>query len=366
MMDSVPFVYSLLSNNTILQFVDVEEGEDGGGGGVQVKRLVRFRLCPTDTCLSKKGVGCNYRYGDYVIGLETFVSIYYEYIKQVEEESCEQYLQGSCDCSGENQEEDFDANQCEYDCYAEAGMENICMGNRGDERDDYFDAERHMQCAELRWRNNEGKEEGGQGRRTAEEEQGLGLYVGPYCANQGSSIYLGMFTDAACSEFADNSQGKATFKSLTGTALPYSSQNIVTMDCVSCMDDSSNGQEGDGNNANNKNDAVAEMCQQLYNPAGKCEESIPEGMVQNRDSRACNYISGIQKVGQDGVVRNANSGPGAGTTFFIVLLVSIVLGMFMYVYYLRTRLAATEASKRMAFLEDQYREPPKYNLPRIH
>jgi hypothetical protein len=338
----------------------MDDGQDGGGG-VQLKRLVRFRLCPTDTCQNRKDVGCNYRYGDYVVSLETFVSIYYEHKKQLDETMCEQYLQGSCDCSGEGnqeaeKEEDFDANQCIYDCYAKAGLANLCMGDSGYDGQSYFDAEQYMQCTELQWPNNSNNDNNANA-----EQQGMGLYIGPYCTNQGRSISLGMFTDADCTELVDNSKGRTTFKSLTGMTLPYSNENIVTMDCLSCVEKSS-----DNNNESSKNTNVAEMCQQVYSTAGKCEKNIPEGIVSNRDSKACTYITSIQKMGQYGIVGNTNSGPGAGITFFIVLLVTILLGMVMYVHYLRTRLIATEALKRRAFLDEQYMAPPDYHLPQVH
>jgi len=181
-----------------------------------------------------------------------------------------------------------------------------------------------MECAEL---------EMNQGRRHLEENQGFGLFVGPYCAEQGGSIHLGVFLDDSCSEFADSSQGRETFQSITGMQLPYADENIVKADsCMSCMYNPNwEGQDGNG-----QYNQVAELCEQLYYPAGKCEQRLPSRVVNEPNNFACGYIEGIQTVHQDGISRTRKA--NAGTTFFITFLFLFTFGLLLYVHYLRTRL----------------------------
>ena len=50
-------------------------GEADGEDDVRVstKRLVRFRLCPSDSCQDESSAGCNSGYGDYVMDMNTFL-----------------------------------------------------------------------------------------------------------------------------------------------------------------------------------------------------------------------------------------------------------------------------------------------------
>jgi hypothetical protein len=95
-----------------------------------------------------------------------------------------------------------------------------CTDDEADNND--FDIEDYMQCTQLEVNNNND-------RRQLEEGDGNAIYyyVGPYCAKQGGSVYLGLFTDNACTEFAT-----VTFESLTGFEMPYDGKSIIDEECL--------------------------------------------------------------------------------------------------------------------------------------
>ncbi len=58
---------------------DVDDEDDVR---IKTKRLVRFRLCPYDSCSSDKSAGCTSKYGDYVVDMNTFVAYYLQSIQE--------------------------------------------------------------------------------------------------------------------------------------------------------------------------------------------------------------------------------------------------------------------------------------------
>ena len=352
----------------VQQFNDDEQQQQGNNNNgdnssnnVETKSLVRFKLCPYDRCNDNNESGCSRSYGEYIIGLDSFVNVYYEHRRQKEEYECELYLQQYCaHCDQDNNnngngggggDDNFNAEQCQYDCLLQAdqGFETMCMdynpyeennggNNDNNEQGGGFQPEEYMECAEyeLPQQNNNRRR-----RRHLEEGGGSGLYIGPYCAEQGGAIYLGMFTDDQCSEFADSNNGADTFASIEGTELPFARDSIVSQQCMSCFDAGQNGNNNNNNNDNANGNVyqLAEVCQEVYQSAGKCEQRLPSGTVQNGpNNNACSYIGGIQSVREDGMIGSASKNNIGVSTTFIVLLSLAVLSLGMYVHYLRTKI----------------------------
>lgn len=289
-----------------------------------------------------------------MVGLDTFVNAYFEYQQRSDEYECELYLQNNCDCEDDgNQGDDFNAEMCEYDCFVNAGMADRCVDNNPynddqEQQEEGFDVERYMECAEWEYNN------GGRQRRMEDaaaedgEGEGSGFFIGPYCSEQGGAIYLGGFLDEGCTEFADKKQGAATFESLSGMELPFATENIIrTQSCLSCQNNAN--WEGNGEENGQQQDDVADLCQEVYSSAGKCEQNLASGTVEEPNNSACAYIDGIQSVRQDGIAK-AKSG-SAGTTFFIALLILATMGLGFYVYYLRRRLAIREENIKTILLD---------------
>merc|ERR1712238_338804 len=143
---------------------------------IMSKRLVRFRLCPSNTCTSSNAGGCDSGYGDYIIDMNIFIAAWMENKQEVQEYQCEYYAENVCGCDGGDQEE-------------------------------AFEVEEYMECANVDFENDDDGED-------------IEYFLGPYCADQGGKIYLGMFTDDTCTTFADSNGGQNTYRTLAGSNLP--------------------------------------------------------------------------------------------------------------------------------------------------
>ena len=113
---------------------------------------------------------------------------------------------------------------------------------------------------------------------------------------------------------------------------------------MSCLEKQDQDQNNNNNNNNDQQDAdqVIETCEMLYKTSGKCEASLPEGMVYEANNNACNYMEGIRIVRQDGIIDTGSSRPSAVATAFIVIFAMAFAAMAFYVWYLRTRLGVKQ------------------------
>merc|ERR1712048_610806 len=73
---------------------EVDEDEDVR---LYTKRLIRFRMCPADTCSVSDAAGCSKDYGDYIVDMQTYVANYFESSKRNLEEKCNNFEE-SCGC----------------------------------------------------------------------------------------------------------------------------------------------------------------------------------------------------------------------------------------------------------------------------
>jgi hypothetical protein len=277
--------------------------------------------------------------------LNTYLEAYFEAKQQYYEFQCEYLENYVCGCGDDNE----NAQYCLWDCYEGHNMAEECMeeGNpyQGDDQQQEeafdFELEKYMECAqaEINNNNNNNNNNGNyyqyQGNGQYNENGEYEFFVGPYCSNQGGSIYLGLFTDDTCSTFADSNGGRDTFLGFTGITLPYSEANIVDLDCFSCKEPKDNNNDG---NDNEDADEVTEMCEQVYQMAGKCETNLPYGTVYEPNTNACNYMEGIKIVRQDGTVVSSYSKANKTASIFIGLFVVAFVLLSAYVYYLKTKL----------------------------
>jgi len=284
---------------------------------IMTKRLVRFRLCPSGTCSNDDASGCSSDYGDYVLDMNTYVDAYVE----AKEEECEQFKE-NCACE-DNGDDAYDEDACEYQCLVDAGM-GSCYREEG-----AFEPQEYTQCAQY-----EAPEGDDEGRRLDEDEEEAAYYIGPYCGNQGGGVYLGLFTDDTCTEFADDTSGSYTYKQMAGESLPFASSSIVGDDCISCLQQ----QDGDDDAAE---DEASETCQALYQASGKCESGMS---VDYPNENACSFMSGVKIILESGVVNveEIKSSPAA-SAFIGVFAASSCLLAF-YVYYLHDKLSKNKTN----------------------
>jgi len=305
------------------------EVDDADEVRISTVRLARFRLCPTASCSSKSAQGCSSSYGDYVVDMDDFLGSYLENKQEVIEEQCENYSANTCNCEYYNGDEQ----QCEYNCFMNAGMSQCVDQDQNANQYGYnqglqFELEDYLQCAQYAPQNNNGNRRlDGNADDGAEQE----YYIGTYCASQGGSVVLGMFTDDACTNFADYNGGRTTFYSLEGESLPYSDTSIIDDECYTCQD------MGEANQYGYQEVDVKEACTNVYNIAGKCETGL-SGYNSYPNENACQYISGIEITSANGII---NSGAGSSNkvadAFIGIFACSFVL-LGSYVYYLKTKL----------------------------
>lgn len=105
------------------------EGNDEQGI-LYTQQLVKFALCPADSCGSCSGGG------EYVVNMYDFVNAYTEARLTAEEQACET-VRENCNCQYAN-----DDSACEASCYYQAGLDS-CIQYDGQ---DDFEIQRYLEC----------------------------------------------------------------------------------------------------------------------------------------------------------------------------------------------------------------------------
>merc|ERR1712032_927843 len=150
----------------------------------------------------------------------------------------------------------------------------------------------------------------------------------------GGGIYLGLFTDDTCSQFADEYGGRETYVTLSyGKSLPYSESTMIGSECMSCKEP----QDADENNDNDQEDEdeVKESCEQLYEGAGKCEYGLD---IQYPNNYGCNFMEGIKIVRKNGAIVQGAGASNTTASVFIGLFAASFVLLGGYAYYLKTKL----------------------------
>jgi len=282
---------------------------------IVARRLVRFRMCPISSCNDNKSTGCSSKYGDFIVDINTFVYYYLLAKKAQDVYTCEDNVyecQTKC--------YDDDNGYCLSKCYQNYGIDGGSCYEESDDDDendvdeDYddedvvkeFDAADYAQC-------------------TAYDGFGDGAYyIGPYCGEESSNIYLALFTDDACTSFSgcDNS----CFYDNMGFYLPYADESIVSTDCVSCSDGPENPYYYT---------APLGACEKLYTDSGKCETKMN---IDTTNDSACSYIDGMKFIRDDGVITaTVRKSKLAAMTIGLSSVCAVLLGF--YVHVLHTKLS---------------------------
>lgn len=275
------------------------------------KRLARFRLCPTGSCSSSDTNGCSGGYGEYVIDLNSFLQA---------------YIEAKQDAYNNGEAYNYDEN---------SGNQDQAQGQQ--ESNNFGVVTTYMQCAKAGFRrqlqNNN---------YYSENNANQQYYIGPYCATQGGAVYLGVFTDDSCTAFADSNGGRDTYLAMTGESLPYGSSSIIAKECMSCKEGGEDWYNQDTYAYYDADvadaDDVLQVCEGLYNRAGKCESSLPYGTTYKNNNNACNYIQGIKVVRSDGTVMTASEKANRSARMTISVLSIAFVALSGYVYFLKNKL----------------------------
>lgn len=240
---------------------------DPTNGKIEAVQLVRFRLCPRDSCFDHFGVGCSKHYGEYVVGLETFLQAYVAYEKEASETGCEAYRQtcyNKCDQSNKA--------MCWYNCYKGYGI-NSAMCNNYDENGQYYeglmDMEQAIQCSAY--------DTGADAQVDEYGNEVVQHYLGPMCSGQGGTVTLGLFDDDGCQVKSDKTVAYYQ-KNYGAKYIPHTSESIISTNCLSCLaadEDAANGNadyynyDADGNKNYYEANNVNSLCATAYLASGK-------------------------------------------------------------------------------------------------
>jgi len=296
---------------------NAEAGDDGVM--IETQRLIRFRLCPANTCSDSSGYGCSSGYGDYIVDMDTYVESYLENKEQIQEATCEA-AEENCGCEN-NGDDAYDEEACLNTCFANQGL-SYCI-----EDEDGFELNDYLACAQY----NPPEAQNQYYRKLEEAAEEAEYYLGPYCADQGGEIHLGLFTDDTCTNFADDYGygGKTTFEKISyGKSLPYSSKSIVDSDCYSCKEEPEYYDQYDQGE-------LKEFCEQTYEVAGKCETKL--GSDYPNES-ACTYLEGIKMTRKNGIIISGAGSKNKVASAFIGIFACSFILLGAYVYYLKTKL----------------------------
>jgi hypothetical protein len=298
---------------------------------VSTQRLVRFRLCPSGSCLMDNPAGCKSGYGDYVIDMETYLKAYMEIVQKDHEYSCNMEKEGEDFAACEDAD---NKEYCEYDTYLAKGMEYCVDRNPYEEEDGNQNQGQNQNemmnkiaegCQQFKANN----------RRELEENQQVNYYLGAYCSDTGGAIHVGLFTDDSCSVFVDESDnGAATFLSLAGYEMPYATATLIGTECVSCKEPKDVNQNGE--NDQYDADEVKEACENLYAGSGKCEAFLDT--LASPTTSACNFMEGIKIYRKNGsLIRLAGNSSITASVFIGLFATSFVL-LGGYAFHLKTKL----------------------------
>eukprot|EP00587_Corethron_hystrix_P009314 CAMPEP_0113313264 /NCGR_PEP_ID=MMETSP0010_2-20120614/9758_1 /TAXON_ID=216773 ORGANISM="Corethron hystrix, Strain 308" /NCGR_SAMPLE_ID=MMETSP0010_2 /ASSEMBLY_ACC=CAM_ASM_000155 /LENGTH=363 /DNA_ID=CAMNT_0000169243 /DNA_START=166 /DNA_END=1257 /DNA_ORIENTATION=+ /assembly_acc=CAM_ASM_000155 len=287
---------------------DENGGDDQGDDVLSTNKFVIFKLCNSNSC----SLGCNYDYAEYVVDMDTYIQSMIEMKNESIENMC-----NSCE---ENCQADDQYGNLSDDCQS---CMNECEGYENLEDNGYGDASQFTECM------------GGNG------DDDAAYYTGAYCADDGSKIDIGVFSDENC---VYSVSGMNAYE-IQGYANGFSDHLLsaaYSTDCVSCLKEVND----DEDQADDYEPETSETCQELYDAAGKCETptSFAGGYLDYYDSQSaneesvCNFISSLDsgtydETGEivigDGGVKTMKGGSAAtgGQKFFLTVLILTTLGL---------------------------------------
>lgn len=283
---------------------------------LSTKRFVLFRLCPDDSCSN---------YGEYIVDMDTYLQVT---IPQIEADQ-EQYCNTCNACAAQDYVDDDGCNALDLDtCYG------TCMNIAKMESNGYVDAAEYIQC----------------GKVYENQNTGVMYYAGAMCSSAGSKIKIGLFADKYCTKLADvdsidhyikNNGGynvKLSYHLLKQTFSAADGGNFV----ANCYEDG----------------VVSEMCQNLYEVAGKCESTHGFVGMANDDenysnqllneNQVCEFISNIRAGHYDQSGEIVLTGMSTyslsranlsdSQTFALAFFVVGTAGLALYAFYLRQKI----------------------------
>jgi len=334
-----------------------EEGGDDEEGILYSQNLVKFIVCAgaKSNCDS-----CGSGLAQYVVNMNEFIEAYVEMKNEAKEQACET-VKDYCYCDNANDDE-----VCENQCFVDAGMTD-CIEVEGQEEQDIGAL---MECQAMEGADGNNNNNNGGNYYGNSNNNGVDMsrpyYIGAMCSpRDGKSIYLAAFKDAGCVSYA----GSGIYEAFNyGYPLPYEKESIIKVnDCISCLqvdedanNNNNNGQNYNyGNNYQNQDAEVAEICANAYEGAAKCETKLSKvlGNYFYADTSGCEYINHILPNLQKATRKIASGssialGGSAATAFAVIFgLTTALLGAYAFFLYRkihRAKVNLAQAEMNMA------------------
>mmetsp|Transcript_27231 Transcript_27231/g.65195 ORF Transcript_27231/g.65195 Transcript_27231/m.65195 type:complete len:553 (+) Transcript_27231:129-1787(+) len=282
---------------------------------------VVFRLCPVDSCDNDSIQGCDEGYGDYTVGLSTFLEAYME---------GQQEQQQNNNNNGNGQQ--YNYNYQDGGANQGNSMSMIYYSSYGDEFDvsEYARECREFNMEEFNNNNNNGNGQyyNGQYGNNGNGNAAYNLYMGPACASDGKGVRLAIFSDQYCSY--ENTD--VSFNTLTNgmfSTIPYFVSETSSSSSASDGDD-----DGDDSSSttttefvslvpdtcmsctdiNDNNEyELSEVCTRTYEQSSaRCEGNMEWKSYYGgyNDDKTCGLINDL--LSGTGIVSYSKSSEGEG------------------------------------------------------
>ena len=268
------------------QVINYENGE-------MESSTVIFRLCPSNSCDADSALGCESGYGDYAVGISTFLEAY---MKQQEDN--DNYY-GNAMITYNQYGQEFDAE--EYMECKEYDVEENQNGNQQNQQQQYnnnYNGQYGNNGQQQQNYNGQYGNNGQQQQNNYNNYQDTTFYIGPGCSADGTSIALSMYMNEACSYPAEVNFTQISYG---WESLPFSDGGLVSMDCVACY--------GPDENYDYE---LSEMCTETYESStSRCEENMATYSYYGPVTEGCSYVDTLVSS-----VYGSATDESAGSYFF--------------------------------------------------
>ena len=313
-----------LGCSSIVQIREEGGGEEGESN-LYTMNLVKIGLCDS----SKSCSSCGNGKAQYVVPMADFIDAYTESKMNAQEQACEN-VRENCYCDDVDDDE-----ACEQQCYQSAGMSQ-CIQYEGEEE---FQVQEYLDCGEMEAQDEDAIDYDSDG-------EAIPYYVGAYCAN-GYKINLAVFSDETCStKVSSNKYSNANY----GSSLPYTSESIVGKGCIACKEVDENADE-DQDADEEENVEIAEICENSYEQAAKCEKGL-KNVKSSVDTSGCTFISHVLPVMEhattkiSGKTKVVVSATATGFAIFFALTTAVFAAysffLFRKIHRAKVNLAAAD------------------------
>lgn len=303
---------------------------------LETQRFAIFRLCPSGTCTS-----CTTAYGEYLVDLDSYLEATVQYFQEVQENMCNA-CEETCQQDGDNADAEAEdgGRRLQYTVDCDTCVDE-CDKIENMEDNGYIDATEFLECQMV---------------YDPEDDSIAALYAGPMCASSGTKIKIGVFLDEFCAIHDDSKDVENYLVDGDGYAMKLShallKNTYATDTCISCTE------VNDNENDNADGDEVAEVCEQLYEAAAKCEAShgFESGYAKYngyenqiaQEELVCDFMSSLVAGTYDesGEIvlsgSNSKSGSSASTTggqkFALSFFIIGTVGLAAYAAVLHSKL----------------------------